>query len=60
MSVDTVETALASARSAGEVQAAYAAAYNLVRQLIQHEGEQKIWKRIADRSYSVNRAVTQC
>ncbi|HEX6649311.1 MAG TPA: SpoIID/LytB domain-containing protein [Pyrinomonadaceae bacterium] len=56
--VERVEKALASATSAAEMQAAYAAAYNLVRQLIQREGEQKVWKRIADQSYSVNRLAS--
>jgi len=56
--VENVEKALASTTSAAELQAAYAAAYNLVRQLIQREGEQKVWKRIADQSYSVNRLAS--
>jgi hypothetical protein len=56
--VESVEKALASATSAAEMQAAYAAAYNLVRQLIQREGEQKVWKRIADQSYSINRLAS--
>ncbi|HET9710944.1 MAG TPA: hypothetical protein VFP64_03650, partial [Pyrinomonadaceae bacterium] len=51
-SVEEVEHALASAKSAGDMQTAYAGAYNLVRRLIQSDGEQKVWKRIADRSYS--------
>lgn len=51
-SVEAVEHALATAKSAGEMQNAYAGAYNLVRRLIQSDGEQKVWKRIADRSYS--------
>ena len=51
-SVDAVEQALANAKSPSEMQTAYAAAYNLVRRLIQSEGEQKVWKRIADRRYS--------
>jgi len=53
MSPSTVEQALASAKSATDMRAAYAAAYNLVKQLIRSEGEQKVWKRVADRSYSV-------
>ena len=51
-SVKEVEHALASARSAGDMQTAYAGAYNLVRRLIQTEGERNVWKRIANRSYS--------
>ena len=53
MAPSTVELALASAKSATDMRNAYAAAYNLVKQLIRSEGEQKIWKRMADRSYSV-------
>ncbi|HEU4836643.1 MAG TPA: SpoIID/LytB domain-containing protein, partial [Pyrinomonadaceae bacterium] len=53
MSPPTVEQALASAKSATEMRNAYAAAYNLVKQLIRSEGEQKVWKRVADRGYSV-------
>jgi stage II sporulation protein D len=51
-SVEEVEHALASARSAGDMQTAYAGAYNLVRRLIQSDGEQNVWRRIANRSYS--------
>jgi stage II sporulation protein D len=53
MSPATVDHALASPKSATDMRNAYAAAYNLVKQLIRGEGEQKIWKRVADRSYSV-------
>jgi len=49
-SVEVVEHALATARSASDMQTAYAEAYNLVRRLIQSDGEQRVWKRIADRS----------
>jgi len=52
MSVATVEQALAAPKSAGEMKSAYAAAYNLVKELIRVEGEKKVWKRVADRSYS--------
>jgi stage II sporulation protein D (peptidoglycan lytic transglycosylase) len=48
-----VEQALASAKSAAEMRTAYASAYSLVKQLIHSEGEQKVWQRVADRSYSV-------
>ncbi|HSL53764.1 MAG TPA: SpoIID/LytB domain-containing protein, partial [Pyrinomonadaceae bacterium] len=53
MSPATIEQALAGAKSATDMRNAYAAAYNLVKQLIRSEGEQKVWKRVADRSYSV-------
>jgi hypothetical protein len=53
LSPPTVEQALASAKSAKDMRNAYAAAYNLVKQLIRSEGEQKIWKRVADQGYSV-------
>jgi stage II sporulation protein D len=49
-----VERALASARSASEMRAAYAAAYKLVKDLIRTQGENKVWKSLAIRSYSVN------
>ena len=52
MSVAMVEQALATPKSAGEMKSAYAAAYNLVKELIRTEGEKKVWKRVADRSYS--------
>ena len=42
----------AGSKSPSEMETAYAAAYNLVRRLIQSEGEQKVWKSIADRRYS--------
>lgn len=50
---ETLEQKLASARTATEMQAAYAAAYNTVRQLVRAEGEQRVWKRVAERNYSV-------
>jgi hypothetical protein len=53
MSVAMVEQALAAPKSAGEMKSAYAAAYNLVKELIRTEGEKKVWKRVADRSYSL-------
>ena len=53
MSPPTVEQTLAAAKSATDMRNAYAAAYNLVKQLIRSEGEQKVWKRVVDRSYSV-------
>jgi hypothetical protein len=57
ISPQAVEQQLASAKSAAEMRTAYAAAYNLVRALLRAEGESKIWKRLAERSYSVNRAA---
>ena len=57
VTVETVEQALASAKSAAEMRAGYAGAYRLVRELIRTEGEAKIWKRVAERRYSVKRAV---
>ena len=52
-SVANVEQALAAAESAAGMKTAYAAAYHLLRELIHREGENNIWKRLADRSYSV-------
>jgi stage II sporulation protein D len=46
MSVQTVEQSLASVKSAAEMRSAYADAYKLVKELIQAEGEAKIWKRV--------------
>ena len=51
MSAAMVEQALSAPKSAGEMKSAYAAAYNLVKQLIRSEGEKKVWKRVADKSY---------
>ena len=52
--VETVEQRLASARTAGDMQAAYAAAFKVVSELVRVEGENKIWKRVADRNYSIS------
>ena len=52
MTVEPVERALASAKSAAEMRTAYAAAYMLVRELIRAEGESKLWKRMAEQGYS--------
>ena len=52
MSAAVVEQALKAPKSAGEMKSAYAAAYNMVKDLIRAEGEKKVWKRVADRSYS--------
>ena len=51
MSAAMVEQALTAPKSAGEMKSAYAAAYNLVKELIRAEGEKKVWKRVAHRSY---------
>ena len=51
--VETLEQKLASAGTAAEMQSAYAAAYNVVRQLVSAEGENKVWQRVAQRNYSV-------
>lgn len=52
MSISVVEQSLATAKSADEMKSAYAAAYKLVKELIRVEGENKIWKRLADRGFS--------
>ena len=52
--IANIEHAFATAKSAADMKTAYAAAYHLVQELIQREGENKVWKRLADRSYSVN------
>ena len=57
MSVEIVEQALASTKSASDMQKAYAAAYKIVQGLILAEGESKVWKRVAERRYSIKRAV---
>ena len=56
-SVENVEQALVAAKSSAEMRSAYTAAYKLVRDLVQAEGEAKVWKRVAERRYSVNRRV---
>jgi hypothetical protein len=55
--VETLEQKLSSAKTAAEMQSAYAAAYNLVRQLVRAEGETNVWKRVAQRNYSVSSAL---
>ena len=59
MSPLDVDHALASPKSSADMRNAYAAAYNLVKQLIRSESENKVWKRIADRSYSVYASKAQ-
>ncbi len=53
-SLEALEQKLASAGTAAEMQSAYAAAYNLVRELVRTEGERKVWQRVAQRNYSVS------
>ncbi len=54
MTPEVLEQKLASARTATEMQSAYAAAYNAVSRLVRTEGENKVWKRLAERNYSVS------
>jgi hypothetical protein len=49
-----LEDKLANAKTAAEMKQAYAAAYRTVRELIRVEGENKLWKRVAQRSYDVS------
>lgn len=53
LSPKDLERKLASAKSGDEMKAAYAAAYIQVRDLIRVEGENKLWQRVARRSYDV-------
>lgn len=53
MTPEVLEQKVASARSATEMQSAYAAAYNAVSKLVRVEGENKVWRRLAERNYSV-------
>jgi stage II sporulation protein D len=53
MPLETLEQKLASPATAAEMQSAYAAAYHLIRDLVRAEGESKVWKRVAQRNYSV-------
>jgi stage II sporulation protein D len=52
--VETIEQNLASAGTVAEMQVAYAAAFKLVSKLIRAEGERKVWRRVADRNYSLS------
>ena len=47
---ETLDQKLASARSASEMQTAYVAAYSAVLRLVRDEGEQRVWKRLAQRN----------
>jgi hypothetical protein len=49
-----LERRLATAQSAEEMKTTYAAAYKAVRDLVRTEGEIKLWKRVAQRSYDVS------
>ena len=51
---ETIEQRLASAKTSAEMQAAYAAAFKLVSTLVRVEGESKVWRRVAERNYSVS------
>ena len=53
MAVEMIEQKLTSAGTSAEMQSAYAAAFRIVSQLVRIEGENKVWKRVADRNYSV-------
>lgn len=52
--LETIEQKLASARTSADMQAAYAAAFKLVSDLVRVEGENKVWKRVAERNHSVS------
>lgn len=51
MSGYDLEHKLATAKTSMEMKSAYAAAYQAVRNLVRAEGENKLWKRVAQRSY---------
>ena len=46
-----LEHKLAAAKTPAEMKSAYAAAYETVRNMVRVEGENKLWKRVAQRSY---------
>ena len=52
-----IDQNLAAAATAAEMQGAYAAAYRVVSELIRVEGEQNVWRRVAQRNYSVSSVV---
>ena len=52
-----LEHRLANAKTSAEMKMAYAAAYRTVRELIRMEGENKLWKRVAQRSYDVSASL---
>jgi len=47
LETEAIERLLATAQTTSEMRTAYAAAYNIVRKLIQLDGEKKIWQRIS-------------
>lgn len=47
MTTDAIERQLREAKSAGEMKAAYAAAYREVKRMINIEGEANVWRRVA-------------
>jgi hypothetical protein len=53
VSPNELEHKLAAAKSAAELKSAYSTAYRTVLDLIRVEGENKLWKRVAQRSYDV-------
>lgn len=54
LTVETIEQKLASARTSVEMQTAYAAAFRVVSELVRIEGENRVWKRVAERNHSVS------
>ncbi|HEU4711175.1 MAG TPA: SpoIID/LytB domain-containing protein [Pyrinomonadaceae bacterium] len=54
MTPEILEQKLASVRTQAEMQTAYVAAYDAVRQLVAVEGEKRVWNRLAQRNYSVS------
>ena len=53
LSPNDLERKLATVKTADEMKEAYAAAYKTVRDVIRVEGENKLWQRVAQRSYDV-------
>lgn len=51
MSPYDLERKLATAKTPAEMKSAYSAAYLAVRKLVRVEGENKLWKRVAQRGY---------
>jgi len=54
LTVEAIEQKLASARTSVEMQTAYAAAFRVVNELVRIEGENRVWKRVAERNHSVS------
>ena len=57
MAPKELEHRLTNVKTAAEMKDAYAAAYRTVRELIRMEGENKLWKRVAQRSYDVSASL---